>query len=268
MTSYILTAQGLTLFHQSQIYACNNSHRAWDSILECLKREEWDEIVTLMRPVEALRDYTEGSEVRVADYGVFYNGEQLTGTLVDRILQMRSEGFNISPMAKFLENLQKNPSYRSRGQLYSFLEHNNMPITPDGCFMAYKRVNEDFTDLHSGSFDNSPGRVVKMSRAQVDDDPNRTCSAGLHVCSREYLKRFRGAKLVACKVNPADVVAVPTDYNFTKMRVAQYEVVEELPISLVEGSSSHWDSAVYDTSLSDASEDGYGDLYDDDDEYA
>jgi hypothetical protein len=29
------------------------------------------------------------------------------------------------------------------------------------------------------------------------------------------------------KVNPADVVAVPTDYNGTKMRVCRFEVLEE-----------------------------------------
>jgi hypothetical protein len=31
-----------------------------------------------------------------------------------------------------------------------------------------------------------------------------------------------------CKVNPADVVAIPNDYNNTKMRVWTYEVVGEV----------------------------------------
>jgi hypothetical protein len=33
---------------------------------------------------------------------------------------------------------------------------------------------------------------------------------------------------VVVEVNPANVVAVPYDYNFAKMRVCEYKVVEEI----------------------------------------
>ena len=245
-TSFILTDNSLTLFHDSQIHTVSSAHSAWDAILDAVRVEDWDAAIELAKPVNAIRRFTEGSPVTISGTTVLYQGEPVHGSLVDRILALNEGGFNISPMVKFLENLMQNPSYRSREQLYTFLENNQMPITQDGCFMAYKRVNADFTDLHSGKFDNHPGRVVEMPRQQVDDDPTRTCSAGLHVCSQEYLKSFGGAKLVACKVNPADVVSVPVDYNFTKMRVAKYTVVEELPISLVNDATSHWTAPVYD----------------------
>ena len=244
-SSYILTSNTLTLMHGDKVQTCSSSHRRWEDILAALQEELYDTVIDLMKPVNALRSFTASAEgIQVTDTAVLYEGEPLAGPLVDRIFALREQGFTIDPLVKLCANLMQNPSYRSREQLYTFLEKNEMPITPDGCFMAYKRVNADFTDLHSGRFNNSPGSIVEMPRHKVDDDPNRTCSAGLHVCSREYLRSFNGDKLVACKVNPRDVVSVPTDYNFTKMRVARYEVTEELPISLVASEEPHWDRAV------------------------
>ena len=248
-SSYILTANTLTVMHDGQVQTCSASHRLWNGIKTALKNDDFSSAIDMMKPAAVLRAFSASAQgIEVTDSAVLYNGEPLAGPLVERIFSLREEGFTIDPLVKFCENLMQNPSYRSREQLYTFLEKNNMPITPDGCFMAYKRVKDDFTDVHSGSISNKPGAVVEMPRFNVDDDPNRTCSAGLHVCSREYLKRFSGSRLVACKVNPADVVAVPTDYNFTKMRVCKYEVVEELPLSLVTDLVPHWNEAVYDTS--------------------
>lgn len=79
--------------------------------------------------------------------------------------------------------------------------------------------------------DNSIGNVIKMDRAKVDDDPQHTCSSGLHVCADEYLKGYAtdsNARTLVVEVNPANVVAVPYDYNFSKMRVCEYKVLAEI----------------------------------------
>ncbi len=110
--------------------------------------------------------------------------------------------------------------------LYRFLEHNGHPLTEDGCFIAYRGVTDDFRDCRTRSIDNSVGSVVEMPREQVDDNPNNTCSYGLHVACFNYAEGF-GPKLIEVKVNPKDVVCVPEDYEGTKMRVCRYEVVNE-----------------------------------------
>jgi hypothetical protein len=97
--------------------------------------------------------------------------------------------------------------------------------------MAYKRVRANFTDVHTGTFDNSPGTTVKMNRRDVNEDPTQTCSAGLHVCSYSYLSHFSGDRVVSVKVNPRDCVAVPRDYSAAKMRVCEYTVIAELDMS-------------------------------------
>jgi hypothetical protein len=113
-----------------------------------------------------------------------------------------------------------------------------MPLDDDGDFIAYKRVraansaiDRRFVDIFTGQIDNSPGASVALPRNQVDEDPERTCSHGLHVCSHEYLPHFgcgNGDAVVAVKVDPEHVVAIPRDYNNAKMRVSQYTVVKEI----------------------------------------
>jgi hypothetical protein len=127
-----------------------------------------------------------------------------------------------------MENLMLNPSKRAVTELYGFLEKNSLPITPDGHFLAYKKVRFDYKDCHSGTMDNSVGTVVEMERNAVDDDKDRTCSTGLHFCSQGYLNHFGGERIVIVKINPRDVVSIPSDYNDSKGRACRYEVVDEI----------------------------------------
>ena len=103
-------------------------------------------------------------------------------------------------------------------------EGGKLPLTEDGCFLAYKGVSEDYKDVHSGSIDNSPGAIVSMSRNKISDDPNEGCHVGLHVGAIEYAGSF-GPRVVICKVSPEHVVCVPRDNSFQKMRVCEYEVI-------------------------------------------
>jgi hypothetical protein len=67
-----------------------------------------------------------------------------------------------------------------------------------------------------------------MERNAVDDNKDVTCSAGLHFCSRSYLDHFGGDRIMILKINPADVVSIPSDYNDAKGRACRYEVIGEL----------------------------------------
>jgi hypothetical protein len=131
----------------------------------------------------------------------------------------------------------QNPSKRAVEELYTFLEKGNLPLTPDGYFLAYKKVQHDFKDIHSGTMDNSPGKIVEMERNAVDDNMHNTCSTVLHFCAKEYLPHFgnrasgkKADRVVILKINPADVVSIPADYNSTKGRACRYEVIGELGV--------------------------------------
>ncbi len=142
----------------------------------------------------------------------------------------------LNPILNFVENLMLNSSHSSVAELYDFLDACNLPITSDGYFLAYKKVRFDYKDIYSGTFDNSVGMAPRMERWQVDDNRHQTCSVGLHCCSYDYLEHYGSTtkdshRVVVVKVNPRDVVSVPSDYNNQKMRVSSYKVIDEIPNS-------------------------------------
>jgi hypothetical protein len=65
-----------------------------------------------------------------------------------------------------------------------------------------------------------------MQRSAVEHNPARACASGLHVGTWEYASSFGNGVTAVVKVNPRDVVSVPTDCNGQKMRVSRYKVVE------------------------------------------
>lgn len=157
----------------------------------------------------------------------------LADAIAKKIVRMCDEGFDAAPLVKFLRNLYKNPSKTAIDEFFLFAESNELPITTDGHFIAYKIVTHEYKDIYTGKMDNSIGKVVSMPRFGVDDNRSRTCSAGLHFCSREYLPHYgsnrRDAdRCVLVKIDPADVVSIPVDYNNAKGRTCRYEVIGEV----------------------------------------
>ena len=160
-----------------------------------------------------------------------------------------------------------NPSRRAINELYSFLSHKNLPITDAGTFLAYKSVRSDYTDHHTGEFNNSIGNTLEMTRNSVCDDHNQGCSVGFHAGSLEYASSFggSGSVLLIVEIDPADVVSVPSDCNCQKLRTCKYKVVAEYSGPLPEHYTKDAQSA-YD--ISDNSDEDYDDDsdWDDDDD--
>lgn len=160
---------------------------------------------------------------------------EVKGRLAHVICDHYNQGLDAKPLENFVTKLYKNPSYRVVNQLFDFIEASRknaggFTITEDGCIIGYKKVRADFTDCHTGTFDNHPGKIVEMPRNEVDENPDKTCSKGLHFCAFNYLQNFGNSewdKIVVVKVDPADVVAIPTDYNNSKARCCRYEVIGE-----------------------------------------
>lgn len=225
----IKTAEGITAIIDSVPYIISNSHTNYDKIVQCIKDKEYSAIPELINISKSIEVFG-GGRLEVKNGVVKFDNKELHGCIVDSILALMKDGFDVKPIEAFLENLHQNPSFRAIKELYGFLEYGKLPITEDGHFLTYKKVRKDFKDIHSGTFDNSVGKVCEMPRSQVDDVSTNTCSSGLHVCSYEYTKSFGGSdsKLILCKVNPRDVVSIPVDYNNTKMRCCRYEVVADI----------------------------------------
>jgi hypothetical protein len=225
---YIITDDSITVVVKGKPYTIASSNAAFNEVKTRLQNEDFDGIEKLFDTGAAITSFTKGSIV-IKDNAVYYKGQVVHNYLVDRILAFMREGLPHKPLVAFLENLLQNPSFRAVQELYAFLEAANLPITEDGCFLAYRKVTSDYKDFYTGKNDNSIGAVVKMARNMVDEDKNRTCSYGLHFCSHSYLPCYHGGqgRVVIVKINPANVIAIPADYNNAKGRCCEYEVVAD-----------------------------------------
>ncbi|AND76211.1 hypothetical protein MX01_266 [Escherichia phage MX01] len=211
------------------VWNTTNKNKHFDAIVQALKESRFDDAIKLISIKEAVKAFVKGN-VRIEGGRLVYQGIELRSGLIDRIITSMENGEDFEFYLPFLENLLENPSEKAVQRLFDFLVANDIKITEDGHFITWKVVNSDYTDCRTGTFDNSPGKPVKMPRSRVNDDDEVTCSSGLHVCSRSYIGHFGNSscKVVSCKVNPRDVVSIPVDYGDAKMRVCYYEVLEDV----------------------------------------
>jgi len=220
----------LTLVLNNRTYQVLPDHINYNMILEALPTATADELLEIVDIEKAVSTFSDGL-VEIKNGKVLYESEEVHGSISKRILEFMSKGLPFYPLVNFLHNLMENPSMQSQKELYDFLEHEHLPITEDGYFLAYKAVRSDFKDKYRGVFDNSVGNVCKMTRAKVDDNRSRGCSDGLHAGALNYVASYgsleAGDKIVIVKINPKDVVSVPTDCNCEKLRTCEYLVVGE-----------------------------------------
>ena len=228
--AYIVQGSNITIVVDNKPHTVSKTHVTYQKLVDAIKAENWEVVRDLIEPKKVVINYGQGN-VSVQGETVFWKDKPMHNSLTVRMIAMLQDEFPIEPMVNFMENLMSNPSKQAVTELYGFLEENNLPITPDGCFLAYKKVRDDYKDCHSGTMDNSVGRVVTMERNEVDDNRDNTCSTGLHFCSESYLAHFSGSRTVIVKINPRDVVSIPSDYNNAKGRACRYEVVGEVGVN-------------------------------------
>lgn len=226
---YILGSDSVTVFAQKKPYTVNRQAKIFNAVMQAIAVEDEAKVIDLVNLKESFAKNSQG-RVYIKDGAVYAGDREVTGLISSRIFEMLELGLSVEPMFAFIDNLMKNPSNRAVNELYGFIDACNLPITEDGCFLAYKKVRANYMDCYSSTIRNAIGDTPEMERNLVNEDKDQTCSDGLHFCSVEYLKHFRGERLMVLKINPADVVSIPSDYNNSKGRCCKYEVVDEISI--------------------------------------
>lgn len=223
----------------SQVYTLTSDHPDFNDILELLKAGRNDEAELRLDRATAVRTAVEDSRFNIEGNVVTFDNRALPDIMAQYIIRLNTEGFDLKPLEKFTDNLFQNPSFRAINEAWRFIEANEMPITEDGCFIGYRAVTPEYKDIRTETFDNSVGSVCEEPRNMVDENPDVTCSHGLHVCSLPYINGpgagygRSDSPWIIVKVNPRDVVAVPRDYKNTKLRCCRFEVVGELDRSKI-----------------------------------
>lgn len=231
MIAYLKHSDRVTVILKGTAFTISKDHPKYQKVIEALDTDGMTEakLLKIVSTKTCINLYGKGRFKVVDNHLEDDKGHILHGSLVERILKLQAEGQPVKYLCKFLDNLYKNPARHAIDELYLFLERNDLPITDDGCFLAYKGVDGDYFDHHSHTYLNKVGAVLEMPRQDVDDNRENTCSVGFHVGRFEYADDFKGVggHLMICKVNPKDVVSVPPDYDCSKLRTCCYEVVGE-----------------------------------------
>ena len=230
MNSFFATENSATFYLGGVPKSLSSSDRNFRDAVKAASNGEWDEVERLLMPVDKSKiETTSNGRVKVMeDDSVTLDGNAVQPYLARRIVAALKMGLSIDGLCRYTERLARNPSSTARERLTEFLDACNVGIAGDGRLGLYKRVRSDYMDCHSGTIRNAVGDKPYLDRSSVDDDHRRTCSSGLHVCSENYLNFYGGERVMYVLVDPADVVAIPYDYNNSKMRVTTYEVVADI----------------------------------------
>lgn len=149
-----------------------------------------------------------------ADPDIYMDGIKITGKIADMILKFKQKGIPFGALRKFWAKVQKNPLLVGKESMIDFLQKNDVPLLPNGNFLAYKGVvsTEDpkqFRACHDNKFIYELGKPATLERENCTVDVNNACGPGLHVGGFNHASGY-GNTILDCEVDPSDVVSVPS----------------------------------------------------------
>jgi hypothetical protein len=226
------------------IQQADSKHPHWKAIVEGLGNN--DESVYDLFDVQTgvvTRLTSLSDRISFDGHEILFDGDPQVGPLADHLVRCLQAGVqDYAPLVKFWEKVAQNPDDRSREQLFTWLQSHEFTITEDGDILGYKGVAVDnagnYTSINrsgvawvdgvqkSGAIPNPIGAVITMPRAEVKNDPNAACHKGLHVGDWSYASDFAQGAVLEVHVNPRDVVSIPKDHSYRKMRCCKYKVVK------------------------------------------
>lgn len=240
ITATLITNESITVVvDNSTTHTTRSDNPQWEKLKAAIAANNEAEILRLISPAAAIPSFSNGN-LEVTGNEVLYRGKPLHGLDVERVCGFVREGLPYKPMLLFLEKKLRNPSARAINELYTFLEHRAMPIAANGNFLAYKGVQDNGYSVNgnndtvvlsgivdeTGKILNRVGDVIEVERSSVDDDTEHGCSFGLHVGSLGYATGW-GSKTLIVEVDPRDVICIPKDCSYQKLRCCKYKVVGE-----------------------------------------
>ena len=236
--------KNITVVHDGEMYVADNNHPNWDRIMDAVENDRTEGLADLFDTEKAVnaRFQKVSERVSVRNGAVLFDGDEVHNSLTNQIVRFLDEGVeDWKPLVAFMEKVYTNPQEYSRNQLFDFLANNAFTITDEGDIIGYKGMNysesEDvYRSWHEGTaFVNGEkivgkivqriGDTVEMPRSEVTFDPNTGCSFGLHVSNYQYATSY-GNRVLTVVVNPRDVVSVPREHSWQKVRVCRYTVIE------------------------------------------
>ena len=220
-----------------------------DEVFDTICNSSDEELMTMFNPksaeelkeAESVKEIINNVEtsnllVKKGD-SIYFKGVSelsLPKELVEAIITAESNNdeLKLEAYRNFWTLMSLNPNEECRKNLFWFLTKYDMTIAKCGFFVGYRNVDTTseegvYTDHHSHTFKIKIGEMVTMPREKCDCDSSISCSRGLHIGGKGWLKRnYYGNTGLACLINPADTIAVPKIDNYGKLRTCAYLPIE------------------------------------------
>lgn len=236
--AFVRSGSVVTLLLMGSSYQVDEGHKNYGAIFEALKRgaseKEVHDLVTARKEPEVVKKPTINVKRDGASYvdgvlKVVVDGKEkeVEQCLQDEMDSLDADDLPVQGMLNFVERLYNNVSMRVRQELLHFIKLNGLTIDSDGFILTYKAVRNNYMDKWEGKYNNSPGSVVEMPRDEVNDNCDIGCSRGLHSGALTYVHDYGHGddRIIIVKIDPADVVSVPKDCSFKKIRCCKYTVI-------------------------------------------
>ncbi len=228
--NYTLTNNSITILDEQNTVHTLQIGDKLQQVLSLIKAGKIKKILTMLSPKISVEYTLKGikilSEESIQYNNKIYTEKEYTG-LVDYIIECSKNKMPYEYLLKFLDNLSMNPDANSRLNLFQFLKQTGIKITENGYIAGVKSVSCDYTSHYDHTTLHKVGTFVSLDRETCDSDPNSPCSRGLHTGGSAYVKSYSGRTLVTI-THPKDVVCVPKDSSYQKMRACLYYVAGEL----------------------------------------
>lgn len=179
-------------------------------------------------PVNGLIKVIEpGVDVTAVEYAGILDTLLTAGDFPEEIAKSRVVGEDNNVISQavqaFRERLSECSVDHISGNIEVYFSKYTKILTSDGHIILFKGLRRNYTDAHTGTMDNSPGKIVSLPIESCDTDPDRDCASGLHAAHYDTASGF-GPVMVLVVIDPADMVAVPIGY--CKVRCKRYRVLE------------------------------------------
>lgn len=231
--TYTLTQQTITIIDEQKNVHTLQIGDKFQQVLSMIKAGKIKKILTMLSPKAAteynLKGITLLSDTSISYHGKVYDEKEYVG-LIDYIIECAKSKLPYEYLLKFIDNLALNPDAYSRLNLFMFLQQTGIKITENGYIAGVKSVRHDYTSHHDSKTLHKIGTFVQYPREKCNSNPSDTCSYGLHTGGSNYVDSFGyGDKhILVTIIHPRDVVCVPNDCSFQKMRACLYYVAGEL----------------------------------------
>jgi hypothetical protein len=241
---HIITQDSIVIILHGEVFTIKRDRgKIFDRVVEAVEAGNYDEIPSIVSPKDLLDKVHLTFDENTGQ--IFFEDYLLKTNLTDRIYQYWENEVPYEPLLNLLRKIMSHKKERSYMQedLFDFLEYNDLPITEDGCFLAYKNTNSDGSPPYQtdSNIRYEVGKEVVELAAKDNYDRGACNGAGLYFGNRKYWgsnwngKEWGGnGRMFLVKIDPRDVVSIPNNYNDGKAKCWKLKVVKEFTHSVVE----------------------------------